>query len=418
MKLIVESNRHVDINSVDINKTTALHIAAREGHHLIADYLLSCGARVTLKDYKNRNPLEMAIEKEKKYVELTELLAMPCFNSASRNVVLSILKSTQWMEAMRSCRAIAGETFTGKSTLNTPMRMLVKKFPDIAEFVLDKCYKEVKRDSEICIEMNFEFVEDTFNYKKIVEGTKHSMVMNPFRNQNIAFQHFTSSNMTEERNEGFEQPYTNDYEMILRNHPMIIMAENSRAELMRHPLCLALVRKKWKRYGKYTFYFVNLLPYLLYLASITLFVLTSPNPISHPQFYDCSNYFTFRPILKEQINTQETINNHAHAHLMNNTSNEIPEDDFGNQTYKILIWILTALFVLRDVLQDKHMVFINAVVYLDVPWSFILDYVLYVLVIYVTAGSEIGYNIPGSGIHTDNLRTVRFIQYWDFRSGL
>ena len=67
MKLIVESNRHVDINSVDINKTTALHIAAREGHHLIADYLLSCGARVTLKDYKNRNPLEMAIEKEKKY---------------------------------------------------------------------------------------------------------------------------------------------------------------------------------------------------------------------------------------------------------------------------------------------------------------------------------------------------------------
>ena len=66
MKLIVESNRHVDINSVDINKTTALHIAAREGHHLIVDYLLSAGAKVTLKDYKNRNPLELAIDKEKK----------------------------------------------------------------------------------------------------------------------------------------------------------------------------------------------------------------------------------------------------------------------------------------------------------------------------------------------------------------
>ena len=67
MKLIVESNRHVDLDSVDINKTTALHIAAREGHHLIVDYLLSSGARVTLKDYKNRTPLEMAIDKEKKY---------------------------------------------------------------------------------------------------------------------------------------------------------------------------------------------------------------------------------------------------------------------------------------------------------------------------------------------------------------
>ena len=72
MKLIVESNRHVDINSVDINKTTALHIAAREGHHLIVDYLLTSGARVTMKDYKNRTPLEMAIDKEKKY-ELIEL---------------------------------------------------------------------------------------------------------------------------------------------------------------------------------------------------------------------------------------------------------------------------------------------------------------------------------------------------------
>ena len=310
-------------------------------------------------------------------------------------MVLSILKSTQWMEAMRSCRT--GETFTGKSTLNTPMRMLVKKFPDIAEFVLDKCYKEVKRDSEVCIEMNFEFVEDTFNYKKIVEGAKHSMVMNPFRQQNIEFQHFTSSNMTEERNEGFERPYTNDYEMILRNHPMIIMAENSRAELMRHPLCLALVRKKWKRYGKYTFYFVNLLPYLLYLASITLFVLTSPNPISHPQFYNCSEYFnnqSHRPVLNETIEDMHEILN---------------KDEDGNKTAKIVLWILTALFVLRDVLQDKHLVLINAVVYLDIPWTFILDYVLYVLVIYVTAGSEIGYNILGSGFNTEHLRTVGFI---------
>lgn len=65
MMLIVESKR-VDINSVDINKTSALHIAAREGHQVITDYLLECGAKVTLKDYKNRNPLELAIDKGKK----------------------------------------------------------------------------------------------------------------------------------------------------------------------------------------------------------------------------------------------------------------------------------------------------------------------------------------------------------------
>ena len=67
MKLIVASNRHVDINSVDINKTTALHLASREGHQDVMSYLLECGARVTAKDYKNRNPLELAIDKGKKY---------------------------------------------------------------------------------------------------------------------------------------------------------------------------------------------------------------------------------------------------------------------------------------------------------------------------------------------------------------
>ena len=301
------------------------------------------------------------------------------------------MKSTQWMEAMRSCTTIAGETFTGKSTLNTPMRMLVKKFPDLAEFVLGKCYKEVKRDSEVCIEMNLEFLEDTFNYK-MIDGPKHSMVMNPFRQQNIVFQHFTASNITEERNEGFENPYTNDYEMIKRNHPMIIMAENSRADLMRHPLCLALVRKKWNRYGKYTFYFVNLMPYLLYLAFITLFVLTSPNPISHPQFYNCSEYF---------------------SHLTLNETVQMPEDDQpGEEPVKIMIWILSALFVLRDFLQDKHLALINAIVYLDVPWAFILDYVLYILVIYVTAGSEIGYNILGNS--EDNNKYLRTVCLLDF----
>ena len=84
------------------------------------------------------------------------------------------------------------------------------------------------------------------------------------------------------------------------------------------------------------------------------------------------------------------------------------KDEDGNKTAKIVLWILTALFVLRDVLQDKHLVLINAVVYLDIPWTFILDYVLYILVIYVTAGSEIGYYILGSGFNTEHLRTVGF----------
>ena len=90
----------------------------------------------------------------------------------------------------------------------------------------------------------------------------------------------------------------------------------------------------------------------------------------------------------------------------------MPEDDPVDEPAKILIWILTALFVLRDFLQDKHLALINAIVYLDLPWTFIFDYVLYVLVIYVTAGSEIGYDILGSSEHnTTHLRTVCWLDF-------
>ena len=63
---IVDSSNRVDVDATDNNHTTPLHLAAREGHNEIIDYLIQKGADVTVKDYKDRNPLEMAIEKGKK----------------------------------------------------------------------------------------------------------------------------------------------------------------------------------------------------------------------------------------------------------------------------------------------------------------------------------------------------------------
>ena len=304
--------------------------------------------------------------------------------------MLCILRSSQWREAMRSCTSTAEESFTGQSTLMTPMRMLIQKFPDIAEFVLDKCYKEVKIDSEVCIEMNFEFVEDTFNYQK-KEIPSHSRSMNPFKmmQQEHTFHHFTNSDKTDERNEGYEEPYTKDYEMVTRNHPMVIMAENSREELLRHPLCLALVRKKWMGYGKQTFIFLYLIPYLIFLTFLTTYVLTSPNPINYPEFYNCSQFFR------------------------NQTGPKLNETNMQEGTVNIAsrwgIWVFIAFFLAIDVLQGTHVVLIKAVVYWDLPWAIVINYVLYVLVLYVTIQGKVGYNILGilGSLHnTSALRSV------------
>ena len=296
---------------------------------------------------------------------------------------------------MRSCTTSAEESFTGQNTLVTPMRRLIKRFPDLAELVLDKSYKEVKRDSEVCIEMNFEFVEDTFNYQK-KEEKKIPINLNPFKQQDFTFQHFTFSDQKDERNEGYEEPYTNDYEMIMRNHPMVIMADNSRTELLRHPLCLALVRKKWKTYGEMFFYGLHLFPYLLFLGFLTMFVLTSPNPVTHSQYYNCSQFFynqSSRPILTD---TMHPDLNHTDWNIFS----------------KWGIWILTAFFLVMDVLLNKPIVLIKAVMYFNLPWTIIINYVIYGMALFITAQAEMGYDVLDSEIHSKKLRSVCLVGFF------
>ena len=60
--------------------------------------------------------------------------------------------------------------------------------------------------------------------------------------------------------------------------------------MYRHPLCLTLVRHKWMKFGRLSFFLILAL-YLLFLASLTTYVVTSPNPILTPQFYNCTPYF-------------------------------------------------------------------------------------------------------------------------------
>ena len=59
--------------------------------------------------------------------------------------------------------------------------------------------------------------------------------------------------------------------------------------LLGHPLCMALVRYKWNRLGRYI-YFVILFFYLLFVASVTLFTLSTPAPYSASQIMAASRW--------------------------------------------------------------------------------------------------------------------------------
>ncbi len=107
------------IDPFDRSKTTPLHLAAENGHDRLIPLLLDNGANIAQEDAYGRNMLELAILSHK------------------RSVVRTVLQHRDWRKAMRT-------TFTasdkhGSRVPETPLRLLIRVFPDLATLVFDRC---------------------------------------------------------------------------------------------------------------------------------------------------------------------------------------------------------------------------------------------------------------------------------------
>ena len=229
-----------DVDPRDRKNTTPLHLTAIHGHPGVARLLLDNGAKVDIENDEGKSALELAIENG---------------NKAVADVILS---SDHWREAMKA-------SSVGKNNrLDTPLRMLIKTFPELASKVLDKCIsKEQDKDLKFIFNFDFTFLEDTFNYKEIVDDLKKSSEAE-------------DGQVGEKGTRRFEfdpgnDPYNSDNNIISENHPLMLMTKQKQKSLLKHPLSLALLRDKWNRY-KYLFYFY-LVYYCVFLALTTAYVL-------------------------------------------------------------------------------------------------------------------------------------------------
>uniref|UniRef100_A0A158P9B4 ANK_REP_REGION domain-containing protein n=1 Tax=Angiostrongylus cantonensis TaxID=6313 RepID=A0A158P9B4_ANGCA len=71
--------------------------------------------------------------------------------------------------------------------------------------------------------------------------------------------------------------YSDDYDVVYKNHPLKMMAKCE--VLLSHPLVLALLKHKWNNLGRYVYYFA-LAIYLLFLCAYTLYVTHTPAPFN------------------------------------------------------------------------------------------------------------------------------------------
>ncbi len=95
-------------------------------------------------------------------------------------MVKTILAHEDWRTAMRTTHTVRDRR--GNEVPETPLRLLIKFFPDLAEQVFDQCVKQVvdgkkkKKDGDRphsplssttkhrTVVMDYEFIEDTFHY--------------------------------------------------------------------------------------------------------------------------------------------------------------------------------------------------------------------------------------------------------------
>ena len=245
-----------DLDPMDKKQTTPLHLTAIHGHANVTRLLMDWGAKIEIENTDGKNALELAIE------------------HGHKAVAEVILGSPHWRKAMISSSIGSNEW------LDTPLRMLIRKFPSLAVKVLDNCITKesvgevdennnssshVNDSGKVEYKFDYTFLEDTYNYKRHVLKKEVDLTT------------FTDNSNEEKEKIRFEwdstsrKPYSKSALVIQNNHPLQLMCRQQQKTLMKHPLCLALLRHKWNRF-QFLFWFYIIF-YLVYLGLITTFVM-------------------------------------------------------------------------------------------------------------------------------------------------
>ena len=242
-------NHDSPVDPQDRRGVTPLHLAAIHGHEKIARLLLEHEAGLALENDDGMNALELAIHHHNK------------------NVVEVILDNRNWRVAMKSINIT--NTDQEEVIPNTPMRMLIRTYPDVAEKIFDMCIKTTPS----CVQMDFTFIEDTYTLTKTMTRSGKQF----FKHQELC--------------EDSVKSYDDTGTLSMINHPLMIMVNEKQKQLLKHPLCLALLRRKWKKFGRYVFY-TQLYVYVAFMAFLTAFIMYKLHNKAFPDENDRSQFHT------------------------------------------------------------------------------------------------------------------------------
>ena len=360
LKGLLPSEVKMLVNQPDYINTSPLHLAAKFGHVAVFDLLLENFAEITSRGPDGKTPLDMAIDEDR------------------RAIISAIIKGPYWEEAFK----MPSTTEAGK--LDTPLRKLIRRFPDLAEEFLDNCCQvEVKQtregpldetdvEEEDVINMNYDFIEDTHKYDVIEDDNRKQDNEYFYRKDNATLPKlgrrlsFPTPKYKAKRKSAKGDRIPEPHVVDIKDHPLMIMADERKVSLLQHPLCLAILLRKWSMYGR-RFYVFQLFFYILFLATLNVYILTSPSPIDHPELFNCTDFFRGA----------------------NETTTEAKDNKWStaNMVLRILVLVFN-FFRVVFFFHNREYTSVLKNIKLDwkkpkLPIAFILDFIVYSLAMYI-----------------------------------
>ncbi|XP_068249793.1 transient receptor potential cation channel subfamily A member 1 homolog isoform X2 [Palaemon carinicauda] len=295
------------LDPLDKTKTTPLQLAAREGHVSVTRLLLERGASLVACDASGRNALELAI------------------SAGKRDVCMAIVKSPEWLIGLKNVRQ------DHKGRRITPLRMLIRKFPDVAEAVLDRCSSTNGKDSDdkkFEVVFNFELVDDTYATGlsgSDVDSVSSSYLDSPFDVDGMLLDEAI--------------PYTNDARELKENHPLMLMVKHKRLNLLAHPVSVTIVKHKWMKFARWVYY-STLIFYSVFLTFLTGYILTARNWGSFGNLSE----------LSEEAQVKFRLASERHSCMDLPTDVNLPQSFFV-ESGKWVIIIMAAINIMREIFQ-------------------------------------------------------------------
>ena len=308
LKDLLPAEKKALVSHVDGINASSLHISAERGYVDIFNLLLNNEAEITQKGPDQKTALEIAIEKDQ------------------REVIRSIIKSPKWKEAFRMpCTSINGE-------LNTPLRMLIRHIPDLADEFLDRCCEkeatlenereDERRRKQDVININCDFIEDTTSYmyaKKQDDPEKKLFI-----HKDDLPEVFTGYAI---------------HNVDIDNHPLIIMANGKKVDLLQHPVCSVITNRKWDTFG-FKSYLLLIGVYVIFLTALNLFILTSPSPINTPENFTCTEFFSRKYTEYRKSITNDTARTYDGTRKNSTESSREAWKEHWNPIFRIILLVL------------------------------------------------------------------------------